>query len=264
MALYNTENIGLTKSLNKGLSISKGKYIARMDADDISDEKRFELQYSFMEKNPSIVVCGTQIEYFGDVPFLSSTSWIKQFNDDIKAYLIFSSCFAHPSVFIRNSILRSNNIKYDENYPRSQDYKLWLDLYDKGDFANLQDKLLRYRYSSTQITRSANSQQRDCAMNVRRCMVSLWLKRLGLNNLEIDNYDVFTLRRVIGNELRGLKQKYCRSLLKVYYFGVRKKKIKTLLFSLITGDFFHLSSFEKLQFLLISIGRSDGITFYKE
>ena len=58
--IKNEENIGLTKSLNKGISISKGKFIARMDADDISHPKRFEEQISFLNKNNEYGLCGTK------------------------------------------------------------------------------------------------------------------------------------------------------------------------------------------------------------
>ena len=64
--LENEENIGLTKSLNKGLKVAKGKYIARMDADDISLSDRLEKQVNFMEEHPEVGVCGANILCFGD------------------------------------------------------------------------------------------------------------------------------------------------------------------------------------------------------
>ncbi|MDD4353774.1 MAG: glycosyltransferase family A protein, partial [Candidatus Nanoarchaeia archaeon] len=57
--IHNKKNIGLTKSLNKGLKIAKGQYIARMDADDISLPQRFQIQYDFLEKNKDIFLIGT-------------------------------------------------------------------------------------------------------------------------------------------------------------------------------------------------------------
>ena len=65
IVITNKENIGLTKSLNKGLSIAKGKYIARMDADDISFPTRFQKQIDFLDKNTEYVLCGANISYFG-------------------------------------------------------------------------------------------------------------------------------------------------------------------------------------------------------
>src|SRR5690606_3913282 len=63
--IKNEVNIGLTKSLNKALSLVKGKYIIRMDADDVSLPQRFEKQVTFMEENPNIIASGAAIERFG-------------------------------------------------------------------------------------------------------------------------------------------------------------------------------------------------------
>ena len=63
--ITNQSNQGLTKSLNKGISIAQGKYIARMDADDFSLPNRIERQVAFLELNSEVIVCGTNIAYFG-------------------------------------------------------------------------------------------------------------------------------------------------------------------------------------------------------
>ena len=62
--IFNKENIGLTKSLNIGISIAQGDYIARMDADDISEAKRFEKQLDFFESNPDFDFCSTSFSIF--------------------------------------------------------------------------------------------------------------------------------------------------------------------------------------------------------
>src|SRR6185295_3491651 len=62
----NEKNIGLTKSLNKGLSLAKGKYIARMDADDISDAGRLNEQVNYMEKNSDVAVCGSWVQFLNE------------------------------------------------------------------------------------------------------------------------------------------------------------------------------------------------------
>src|SRR3989337_2996755 len=60
--LIHNKNMGLTKSLNIGISIAKGKYIARQDADDISEPERLKTQYDFMEANPGLGLIGSQFE----------------------------------------------------------------------------------------------------------------------------------------------------------------------------------------------------------
>ncbi|ETJ84818.1 glycosyltransferase family 2 protein, partial [Vibrio parahaemolyticus] len=64
--IINRENKGLVYSLNQGISISKGKYIARMDADDICLPKRFEMQVKFLESNPSVGLVGTSYMYIDE------------------------------------------------------------------------------------------------------------------------------------------------------------------------------------------------------
>ena len=64
--IRNSEHLGITKSLNIGLKEAKGKYIARMDGDDISLPQRFEKQYEYMESHPDVIVCGTGVEIFGE------------------------------------------------------------------------------------------------------------------------------------------------------------------------------------------------------
>ena len=154
----NVNNIGLTKSLNVGLKHCRGKYIARMDADDISLPRRLEKQVTFMEQNPNVIVCGTNISLFGEFhPFYIKTIFEKDI--DIRGQMYFNSGFVHPSVMIRNSVFVQNNIRYDDTYRSAQDYKLWYDLSNLGSFANLNEKLLKYRISNQQVTHKLSTDQ---------------------------------------------------------------------------------------------------------
>ncbi len=94
--ISNAENIGLTKSLNIGLKHCKGKYIARMDADDISLPQRFEKQYSYMSFHTEIGVCGTFAEMFGQ----KNAIWKVPVKHEDCA-IFYETPFIHPTVFIR-------------------------------------------------------------------------------------------------------------------------------------------------------------------
>ena len=259
--LFNDSNIGLTKSLNRGLSISSGKYIARMDADDISMPFRLEKQVAYMESHPEVIVCGTQIKLIGNVPFIHSTEWIRSGSDDIKAYLMFNSCFAHPTVIIRSSKLREYNLTYDESYRQAQDYRMWEVLCDKGEFANLQEKLLLYRISSAQITRRANSSSVDNGKKVRRRMVSYWLEKYGLKSERMEDYSIFQLEKVLGKKLGGQYDAYIKTLLKLYYFTNKNNKLGSFIMALVKGRFFEFSWYERYQFVLISCGLARNMEF---
>lgn len=156
----NPDNIGLTKSLNIGLRLCSGKYIARMDADDIAIKTRFEKQVAFMEKHADVIVCGTNIKLFGNFQPLYVKAIFKD-DVDIKGQMLFNSGFVHPTVIIRKSILDKTGIQYDESYRSAQDYKLWYDLNGLGKFANLKEKLLKYRLSNQQITSKLSNNQQN-------------------------------------------------------------------------------------------------------
>lgn len=194
IVINNKENIGLTKSLNIGLKQSEGKYIARMDADDISYPKRFEKQVEYMESHPEVIVCGTKVKAFGRKSFLSYDTAFER-DEDIRGQMILNSGFAHPSVFIRKEILITKGIFYDENYKTAQDYKLWYDLRAYGKFANLGDILLKYRCSTEQVSyknKTNQSSNRDIIRNL--------FKNEYLSELQPDNHSYKTTLSYIIRE----------------------------------------------------------------
>ena len=133
-----------------------------MDADDISCSSRFERQISFLESNPHIGVCGSSIEFFG-----TKEGIVEYPIQEKDIYLFLETCFAHPTVMIRSSVLESN--KYNENIRVSQDFDLWTTLYGKGvHFSNLKEPLLRYRCSDIQITATKAKLQAEVSRNIRR------------------------------------------------------------------------------------------------
>lgn len=168
VVLISRENKGLPASLNEGIAIAKGKYIARMDADDISLPERFDSQFSYLEKNNNIDVLGTnafQIDKNGRKKkrlFLFSKKFLLSTKDNhLKANLIFSSCFIHPTVMIRKSTLNNFQALYDPGLKVSQDYELWCRLAPIATFANLRVPLLKYRVNDQGITNSCSSVDKD-------------------------------------------------------------------------------------------------------
>lgn len=135
---------GLAHSLNFGISKAKGKYIARMDADDISHYMRFEKQIYFLE-NRDIDVVGSNITYIDKNGKLLGK--IEQFpeNDiEIKWNLSFTNPIAHPTVLMKKSIF-TNGESYDINYKYCQDYALWNRISSNYKFYNIQEILLKFR-----------------------------------------------------------------------------------------------------------------------
>ena len=144
--LKNEKNLGIAASLNKGIIESKGKYIARMDADDISLQDRIEKQFNFMEKNPQVGILGTgyyEINKHGE----RKKAYIYPHDDmEIKWKLLTGPVFPHPTVMFRKDVLIAFNINYNINYSATQDYELWSRLIHYTDGTNLPIPLLEYRH----------------------------------------------------------------------------------------------------------------------
>lgn len=145
----NEKNLGLTKSLNKGLSLAKGEYIARMDADDISDPYRLEKQVYFLDMHPEIGILGTQYRLFDSNSRNSKIMVVPTCDVQIRWNLLFKCTFAHPTVMIRKNVLLVNKLKYDEAFFVAEDYELWTRLLKYTRGANLKECLLQYRIHST-------------------------------------------------------------------------------------------------------------------
>ncbi len=146
--LQNNVNEGLTKSLNKGLEIAKGDFIARMDSDDISQPQRFERQLSFMRANPNIVVLGGGMQEIDENDKWGATRIYPETQDKILKYIAKANPVAHPTTFIRKSVF-DQGYKYDERYRKNQDLRLWFDLLkDNYKFHNLPDIVLYFRRTS--------------------------------------------------------------------------------------------------------------------
>ena len=149
--ITNYNQIGLTKSLNKGLKIASGNYIARMDSDDFSVRERLEKQVSFFIEHPEVDIVGTGVISFGSKNIFMSP-WEGMDDDNVRAELFFTSTLCHPSVMIRKSFLDEYGLTYDESVNKGQDYDMWERCSEFGKFAVMREVLLYYRIHDKQIT----------------------------------------------------------------------------------------------------------------
>ena len=166
--IENIENIGLTKSLNLALKLAKGKYIARMDADDISLKYRFQKQVEFLDENLNISVCGSAVSFIGKRSFFSKK--IKTYPSSHKCIvteILFSNPIAHPSVMLRKKDLVDNYLWYNEDLQKAQDYDLWFRAIHYITFHNMKAPLLKYRISANQISATGKKEQDKVANIIR-------------------------------------------------------------------------------------------------
>ena len=158
--INNKKNLGLTKSLNKGISKSSGKYIARIDADDICEHSRFEKQLKYMEANPEVAVCGSLGTYIDENGKNLGVKNLPLSSKDLKNKLLFNNQFIHSALFIRKSVLDTVG-SYDESFKTSQDYELLLRIAEKYPVINLADPLVKWRIHRNSISWKSKKQERD-------------------------------------------------------------------------------------------------------
>lgn len=143
--IKNTSNIGLTKSLNRGIQAVRSELIARMDSDDRSHPMRFERQKKFFESHPDIDIIGGTLQ---EVDENGNTLNIRHYpltHEDVLNTMYKVSPLAHPTVMMRKKIF-DNGLKYDERFRTSQDIALWYDAVCHGyKIANLPEITIYFR-----------------------------------------------------------------------------------------------------------------------
>lgn len=167
--LRNSQNLGLVPTLNRGLGMAKGKYIARMDADDISEPLRLELQVALLEKSQADICGGVfrMINIDGDitgdihVPFQA---------DELIVCLANTVPFAHGSVMMRASFLQQHHLQYRPTY--AEDYDLWIRIFEcGGQFTNVSEVIFRYRNYSSSLSKILGAPFAQASYKLRRHFV---------------------------------------------------------------------------------------------
>jgi glycosyltransferase involved in cell wall biosynthesis len=154
----NQKNSGLVNSLNNGLKKCSGKYIARMDADDVSSPHRIENVLCYMLEN-NLDVCGS---YINVVDQSLNLKWKKKYpknNEMVLLTMPLETPFAHPAVMFKKSVL--NDIKYEPIYDNCEDYRLWSVLAKFGyRFGNCPTYELDYVIHPSQVSNLKRTRQK--------------------------------------------------------------------------------------------------------
>jgi len=182
----NDENLGVAKSLNKGLALCEGKYIARFDADDVCMPNRIEKQVVYMEMHHNVGVLASQcieVHELDNNKRIIITGW-PMGNQRIKCKTLFGASFCHPSVMLRLDILRQNNLFYPIRL--SEDYAFWSELMSYTDFDTLSEALVEYHFSDNNITNvKFSAVRKDCSLISKHTIQ----KYLGISvNHYVDSY----------------------------------------------------------------------------
>lgn len=240
--IENKENLGITKSLNRGLAVAKGEYIARMDADDICFPERFSKQVEYLKNNPQVVVCGTGVELFGDGSDIHKEKTVYKITpekNEFQIRLLFGNHIniIHPTAMFKHSVLTENNIKYDERYRFAQDYRMWVSCSRVGECANVPEILLKYRIHKKAVSTDKKDMQNDCAKRIMAEQLS-WLGLDLPDGWEDLHYGFFDGRKKYNIETKCWAEKIISSNKKYKVYN------QTILEKLLWGKWAETSYFE--------------------
>lgn len=154
LVVIHQENKGLTKALNRGLRIAKGKYVARIDADDVCLPHRLSKQRNFLVQNPEVVLVGSHAILIDEnTDEMGQTRYPVTHDSLVERLENFKTVFPHSSIFFKKDVV-VNEGGYNELFPKAQDYELYLRLSEKYLLAGLDDYLVKLRITPDSLTYS--------------------------------------------------------------------------------------------------------------
>ena len=180
--IKNNQNLKLIASLNKGLDLAKGEYIARMDADDISMPERLEKQVEFMERKPDHILVASCVSFIPNEEIFGTQSFS---SDVIRFKLLSNNCIYHTSVMMRKSMLDGQY--YSKNYLHIEDYEFWTRLIGIGKFSILEEKLVKYRVHSESICQKNEEFQYEQVKIVRFNLIKKFIPDITDEDFEFYN-----------------------------------------------------------------------------
>lgn len=251
----NLKNQGIVYSLNRGLSCARGRYIARMDADDISFSNRLQTQYDFLEKNLDVGILGSAIikitpdrERIGEYKFPLNLL-------DIEWICLLSSPFAHPTVMMRKADIDQHKLRYRKEAQGFEDFDLFSRLLDYTKGVNLYNPLLFYRIHPDSIssrnksignheyTKICNAQikkytalhnvEEKCIRNLLEVFHGKKTERVVAGNTYLDLWSAFRethVRKNNKNEISRLEREIYITVIKLISFPLfQKDSLKSII-----------------------------------
>lgn len=244
---YNT-NQGLIHILNEGLNISKGKYITRMDSDDIALPNRIEKQVDFLENNLDIGVCGSFARVISQEGELLNIWKMPSNHNDIKANLLEGAVLCHPTIMFRKKSIKG--IYYSKDWRHAEDYELWTRLINKTKFHVLPEILLYYRNHPQQVSSEYYNLQKSLMCQ----LTMIQLELVGVDNYKVmDNIYHFLTGTWQKVNIKTLKEDWSifnSFAIKKGYSPISLRKLFTKRLFYFFADKKHISSRDKIHFLI--------------
>lgn len=186
--LQNAENLGLTRSLNLGLRVAQGRYIARQDADDTSVAQRLALQAELLDQRPEIGLVGGLAYVTDEKGTVTATARAPLTDLEIRWQAVFVNPFFHTTVAFRREMATMGQVFYDETYTVSQDYALWCRILSHTRALNLDYPLASVRKHGGRTTHKFSGRQREAALEISRQQIAKYLPNRSLTLAEVDRY----------------------------------------------------------------------------
>jgi glycosyltransferase involved in cell wall biosynthesis len=189
--LRNEKNIGLTKSLNKGLQRVRGKYIARQDGDDVSLPERLATQIAYLRSHADVGLLGTAY-YIADCQGRHAGIYRPpQTDTEIRWKMLFHNAFCHTSVVFRRELFEAGDAFYNEDLPYSQDYNLWDQLLKRTRAANLPTPLVAFRMHESSIAVMRSEEQQRIATAIAARQIDTLMPQPPLSEQEVNTLRVW-------------------------------------------------------------------------
>lgn len=251
--IENKRNIGLALSLNKAAEIAKGKYLARMDADDISLKDRFEKQVVYLEKNSYMDLVCSNFYFINDRSQIIDRKFDYFSTKQLKRLLTVWNTVHHPTVMMKKtSFLEVGGYR---DFPCAQDYDLWLRMLNNNcNFYMLHEKLLKYRIRENSTTSSKRLLQ-VLTMNYIKQLNKERLKK-GFDSYSEANYRNYLISKKYfdDNYTKDLINK--RKIFRNIQANIRErnyfKAILRLLYLIYVSDYFRNRFFTVLEFKILN------------
>jgi len=244
--LNNSENMGIVSTLNKGLDYCRGKYICRIDADDICHKKRFIYQYNFMEKNPDCIVSGTHYKKIinNKVSRASSKHFFSVNNEELRIRMLRNNPIGHSTVMFRKKLITNHGLKYDSKFQHCEDYALWFQAMKYGEIHIINRPLVYYRQHDDQISKKHSEIQCQNANKIRETLIRELVPELSAQEL-VTHFSLmthFNSRVGISNEaiyewvnkvceINNKKKLYDKALFERFMKRCQKRFIKQTMVS---------------------------------
>lgn len=219
------KNKGLVATLNEGLSIAQGKYVARQDADDISEKKRLEKQIEYLENDSSVGLVGTNYHVIDDGGRVTATTDVFTSPDDLKLVEVFFNHFGHGTIMARADLMTKHG--YDITYKHAEDYDLWVRLSHEARIANLSEPLYQWRQHLEGVTTVHGGAMRAQAQRIRDREFEFFLNNK--KKFKTFSFHPFSMRGGLRTYLSKKNSLYRDMALMFCLCGLRRKAVPFLL-----------------------------------